>query len=138
MALVAGTIWGGGASASGPTTSCPPALFKCALSVAQTKSLSDPTNPGQPGIVIGYLVFDSSATPIPTVFVQQNKNGVLKPLAVTTGTCAGGANGAPGTLDFTPNGPLLRFVVFHGGAELRFIDGGTGLTGVNVGSCRQL
>ena len=129
---------GSSAFAVGPNTTCPVANFKCALSFAQTKSLTDPTNPGQPGVGIGYLVFDSSATPKPTIFIVQNKDGVVKPLATQAGTCSTGTGGSPGTLDFTlGGGPLLRFVTFNTNAELRFIDGGTGTTGVTVGSCRQ-
>lgn len=68
-------VWANGAFACGPTTLCPVANFKCALSVAQVKSLADLNNPGEPSVLIGYLVFDASA--IPTIFVQQNKNRVL-------------------------------------------------------------
>lgn len=67
-------VWADGAFASGPTTTCP-VSFSCGLSVAQTKSLQDANNPGEPSVLIGYLVFDASA--IPTIFVQQNKNRVL-------------------------------------------------------------
>jgi hypothetical protein len=136
-AICAVVISSGHAFAAGPNTTCPVANFKCALSFAQTKPLSDPTNPGQPSVGIGYLVFDSSGTPVPTIFIVQNKDGVLKPLATQVGTCASGTGGAPGTLDFTPSGPKLRFVTFNTNAELRFIDGGTGTTDVTVGSCRQ-
>jgi hypothetical protein len=129
---------GSSAFAVGPNTTCPVANFKCALSFAQTKSLTDPSNPGQPSVGIGYLVFDSSVPPKPTIFVVQNKDGVLKTLATQVGTCSTGTAGAPGTLDFTAGtGPLLRFVTFNSGAELRFIDGSAGTTGVTVGSCRQ-
>jgi hypothetical protein len=137
--ICAGVTFSSGAFAAGPNTTCPVANFKCALSVAQTKSLTDPTNPGQPSAVIGYLVFDTSTPPLPTIFVVQNKNGVAKPLATQTGTCSTGTGGAPGTLDFTgTGGPKLRFVTFNTNAELRFIDGGVGTTGVTVGSCRKL
>src|SRR5713101_4451858 len=64
-------------------------------------------------------------------FYCAEQRRVLKPLATQTGVCSGGASGAPGTLDFTGGGgPLLRFVTFNTNADLRFIDGGTGTTGV--------
>jgi hypothetical protein len=133
-------VWAGGALASGPNTSCPGANFQCELSVAQTKSLQDASNPGQPTVLIGYLVFDASATPKPTLYVEQNKDGILKPIQTPTGTCTAGSSGSPGTLDFTPNGPLLRFVEFNGGSELRFIDTepNSGLVAETLGSCRKL
>ena len=129
-----------GAFASGPTTTCPPANFKCAFSAVESKSLQDPSNPGRPSIVIGYIVFDSSVTPIPTVFSQQNKDGALQTLQSVSGTCTGGTSGNPGTLNFSPNGPILKFVTFNSGAELRFIDTSTNntFTSETVGSCRQL
>jgi hypothetical protein len=129
-----------GAFATGPTTTCPPAAFKCAFSAVESKSLNDPSNPGRPSIVIGYIVFDSSATPIPTVFSQQNKDGALQTLQSVSGTCSSGTSGNPGTLDFSPNGPILKFVTFNSGAELRFIDTSinNGFTAETVGSCRQL
>jgi hypothetical protein len=87
---------------------------------------------------VGYIVFDASA--VPTVFVQQLKDGVLKQIQAQTGVCTGGTSGNPGTLDFSPNGPILKFVTFNSGAELRFIDTSlnNGLTAETVGSCRQL
>src|SRR5260370_25729849 len=110
----AAAVSGSSAFAVGPNTTCPPAQFKCALSFAQTKSLTDPMNPGQPSVGIGYLVFDNSATPIPTIFVVQNKDGVLKPIGTQVGICSSGTAGAPGTLNFTGGGgPLLRFVTFN-------------------------
>jgi hypothetical protein len=126
-----------GAFASGPSSLCPVANFKCAISFSQTKSLADSTNPGQPSVGVGYMTFDASA--IPTVFVQQLKDGVLKPIQTQTGVCTGGTSGNPGTLDFSPNGPILKFVTFNSGAELRFIDTSlnNGLTAETVGSCRQ-
>ena len=129
-----------GALATGPTTTCPPAAFKCAFSAVESKSLNDPNNPGRPSIVIGYIVFDSSATPIPTVFSQQNKDGVLQTLQSVAGTCTGGTSGNPGTLDFSPNGPILKFVTSHSGAELRFLDTSlnNGFASETLGSCRQI
>jgi hypothetical protein len=131
-------VSGSSAFAAGPTTTCPGANFKCALSFSQTKPLADPSNPGQPAVGVGYLVFDASA--IPTIFAQQLKNGVLKTIQTQTGVCTGGTNGNPGTLDFSTNGPLLKFVTFNSGAELRFIDTSlnNGLVTETVGSCRQL
>lgn len=139
-AICAGVTFSNGAFAAGPTTTCPVANFKCALSFSQTKSLADPNNPGQPSVGIGYLVFDSSVTPIPTIFAQGNKDGVLKLIQTQTGVCTGGTSGNPGTLDFSPNGPVLKFVTFNTGAELRFIDTSpnNGFTNETVGSCRQL
>jgi len=133
-------VSGSGALATGPTTTCPPAAFKCAFSAVESRSLQDPNNPGRPSIVIGYIVFDSSPTPIPTVFSQQNKDGALQNLQSVSGTCSSGASGNPGTLDFSPNGPILKFVTFNSGAELRFIDTSlnNGFTSETVGSCRQL
>ena len=128
------------ALATGPTTTCPPAAFKCAFSAVESRSLNDPNNPGRPSIVIGYIVFDSSATPIPTVFSQQNKDGVLQTLQSVAGTCTGGTSGNPGTLDFSPNGPILKFVTSHSGAELRFLDTSlnNGFASETLGSCRQI
>jgi len=133
-------VSGSGALATGPTTTCPPAAFKCAFSAVESKSLNDPNNPGRPSIVIGYIVFDSSATPIPTVFSQQNKDGVLQTLQSVAGTCTGGTSGNPGTLDFSPNGPILKFVTTHSGAELRFLDTSlnNGFASETLGSCRQI
>ena len=134
-------VSGSGAFASGPTTTCPPAAFKCAFSAVESKSLQDPSNPGRPSVIIGYIVFDSSATPIPTVFSQQNKDGALQTIASGSGTCTGGSSGSPGTLNFSGvGGPILRFVTFNSGAEMRFIDTSTnnGFTSETVGSCRQL
>ena len=129
-----------GALATGPTTTCPPAAFKCAFSAVESKSLQDPSNPGRPSIVIGYIVFDSSATPIPTVFSQQNKDGALQTLQSVAGTCTSGSSGSPGTLDFSPNGPVLKFVTTHSGAELRFLDTSlnNGFASETLGTCRQI
>jgi hypothetical protein len=137
-AICAVAVSGSSAFATGPTTTCPPANFKCAFSAVESKSLNDPSNPGRPSIVIGYIVFDNSA--VPTVFSQQNKDGVLQTLQSVAGTCTGGTSGNPGTLDFSPNGPILKFVTFNSGAELRFIDTSinNGFTAETVGSCRQL
>ena len=127
-----------GAFASGPTTTCPPANFKCAFSAVESKSLQDPSNPGRPSIVIGYIVFDNSA--IPTVFSQQNKDGALQTLQSVAGTCTVGTSGTPGTLNFSPNGPILKFVTTHSGAELRFLDTSlnNGFASETVGTCRQI
>ena len=127
-----------GAFATGPTTTCPPATFKCAFSAVESRSLNDPNNPGRPSIVIGYIVFDNSA--VPTVFSQQNKDGVLQTLQSVAGTCTGGTSGNPGTLDFSPNGPILKFVTSHSGAELRFLDTSlnNGFASETLGSCRQI
>ena len=130
-----------GAFASGPTTTCPPAAFKCAFSAVESKSLQDPNNPGRPSIVIGYIVFDSSVTPIPTVFSQQNKDGALQTLQSVAGTCSSGSSGSPGTLDFSgAGGPTLRFVTTHSGAELRFLDTSlnNGFASETLGTCRQI
>ena len=129
-----------GAFAAGPNTTCPPATFKCAFSAVESRSLQDPNNPGRPSIVIGYIVFDSSGTPIPTVFSQQNKDGALQMLQSAPGTCSSGTSGNPGTLDFSPNGPILKFVTTHSGAELRFLDTSlnNGFASETVGTCRQI
>ena len=130
-----------GALATGPTTTCPPAAFKCAFSAVESKSLNDPNNPGRPSIVIGYIVFDSSATPIPTVFSQQNKDGVLQSIQSAAGTCTSGTSGNPGSLDFSGvGGPTLRFVTTHSGAELRFLDTSlnNGFASETLGTCRQI
>jgi hypothetical protein len=129
-----------GAFASGPTTTCPVANFKCAFSAVESRSLQDPNNPGRPSIVIGYIVFDSSVTPIPTVFSQQNKDGALQTLQSVAGACTPGSSGSPGKLDFSPNGPILKFVTTHSGAELRFLDTSlnNGFASETVGTCRQL
>jgi len=131
-------VSGSGALATGPTTTCPPAAFKCAFSAVESRSLNDPNNPGRPSIVIGYIVFDNSA--VPTVFSQQNKDGVLQTLQSVAGTCTGGTSGNPGTLDFSPNGPILKFVTSHSGAELRFLDTSlnNGFASETLGSCRQI
>ena len=136
--ICTGVTFSSRAFAAGPTTTCPVANFKCALSFSQTKSLADTTNPGQPSVGVGYLVFDASA--LPTIWAQQNKDGVLKLIQTQTGVCTGGTNGNPGTLDFNPNGPVLKFVTFHTGTELRFLDTSinNGLINETVGSCRQL
>ena len=128
-----------GAFAAGPNTTCPPATFKCAFSAVESRSLQDPNNPGRPSVVIGYIVFDSSATPIPTVFSQQNKDGALQMLQSAPGTCSSGTSGNPGTLDFSP-GPILKFVTTHSGAELRFLDTSlnNGFASETVGTCRQI
>jgi hypothetical protein len=133
-------VSGSSVFATGPTTTCPPATFKCAFSAVESKSLQDPSNPGRPSIVIGYIVFDSSATPIPTVFSQQNKDGALQTLQSVSGTCTGGTSGNPGTLNFSPNGPILKFVTTHSGAELRFLDTSlnNGFASETVGTCRQI
>ena len=134
-------VSGSSAFAVGPNSTCPPAAFKCAFSAVESKSLQDPSNPGRPSVVIGYIVFDSSATPIPTVFSQQNKDGVLQTLQSVAGTCSSGSSGSPGTLDFSGGGgPTLRFVTFKSGAELRFIDTSlnNGFASETLGSCRQL
>ncbi len=133
-------IFSSGAFATGPLSTCPVANFKCAFSAVQSRSLNDPNHPGRPSIVIGYIVFDSSATPVPTAFSQENKDGVLGTLQSVAGTCTSGSSGSPGTLDFSPNGPTLRFVTTHTGAELRFLDTGlnNGFTSETLGSCRQL
>ena len=140
VAVIGAVAVSGSALATGPTTTCPPAAFKCAFSAVESKSLNDPNNPGRPSIVIGYIVFDSSATPIPTVFSQQNKDGVLQTLQSVAGTCTGGTSGNPGTLDFSPNGPILKFVTSHSGAELRFLDTSlnNGFASETLGSCRQI
>ena len=130
-----------GAFASGPTTTCPVAAFKCAFSAVESRSLQDPNNPGRPSIVIGYIVFDGSATPIPTVFSQQNKDGALQTLQHVAGICTSGTSGSPATLDFSGGGgPTLRFVTFKSGAELRFVDTSlnNGFASETLGSCRQL
>ena len=131
-------VSGSSALATGPTTTCPPANFKCAFSAVESRSLNDPNNPGRPSIVIGYIVFDNSA--VPTVFSQQNKDGVLQTLQSVAGTCTGGTSGNPGTLDFSPNGPILKFVTFKSGAELRFLDSSlnNGFASETLGSCRQI
>jgi len=131
-------VSGSSALATGPTTTCPPATFKCAFSAVESRSLNDPNNPGRPSIVIGYIVFDNSA--VPTVFSQQNKDGVLQTLQSVAGTCTGGTSGNPGTLDFSPNGPILKFVTFKSGAELRFLDSSlnNGFASETLGSCRQI
>ena len=128
------------AFATGPNSTCPVASFKCAFSAVESRSLNDPNNPGRPSIVIGYIVFDSSATPIPTVFSQQNKDGALQNLQSVAGTCTSGSSGSPGTLDFSPNGPVLKFVTTHTGAELRFIDTSlnNGFASETLGTCRQI
>ena len=134
-------VSGTGALATGPNSTCPPANFKCALSVVESKSLSDPNNPGRPSVIIGYLVFDNSGTPIPTVFTQQNKDGALQAIQSATGTCTSGSSGNPGSLDFSGvGGPTLRFVTTHSGAELRFIDTSlnSGFASETLGTCRQL
>ena len=133
-------LFSSGAFATGPLSTCPPALFKCAFSAVESRSLNDPNNPGRPSIVIGYIVFDSSATPIPTVFSQQNKDGALQNLQSVAGTCTSGSSGSPGTLDFSPNGPVLKFVTTHSGAELRFIDTSlnNGFASETLGTCRQI
>jgi hypothetical protein len=127
-----------GAFAVGPNTTCPVAAFKCAFSAVESRSLQDPNNPGRPSIVIGYIVFDGSA--IPTVFSQQNKDGALQTLQNVAGTCSSGTSGNPGTLDFSPNGPILKFVTTHSGAELRFLDTSlnNGFASETVGTCRQI
>ena len=132
-------VSGSGALASGPTSTCPPAAFKCAFSAVESKSLQDPSNPGRPSVVIGYIVFDSSVTPIPTVFSQQNKDGALQTLQSAPGTCSSGTSGNPGTLDFSP-GPILKFVTTHSGAELRFLDTSlnNGFASETLGTCRQI
>ena len=137
-AICAVAISGSIAFAAGPTTTCPPAAFKCAFSAVESRSLNDPNNPGRPSIVIGYIVFDNSA--VPTVFSQQNKDGVLQTLQSVAGTCTGGTSGNPGTLDFSPNGPILKFVTFKSGAELRFLDSSlnNGFASETLGSCRQI
>ena len=129
-----------GAVVSGPSSTCPPANFKCALSVVESKSLNDPNNPGRPSVIIGYIVFDSSAPPIPTVFSQQNKDGALQMLQSVAGTCTSGSGGSPGSLNFGSGGPTLRFVTLNTGAELRFIDTSVsnGFTSETLGSCRQI
>ena len=126
-----------GVFAAGPTTTCPPAAFKCAFSAVESRSLQDPNNPGRPSVVIGYIVFDGSA--VPTVFSQQNKDGALQTLQSVPGTCSSGTSGNPGTLDFSP-GPILKFVTTHSGAELRFIDTSlnNGFASETVGTCRQI
>jgi hypothetical protein len=132
-------VSGSSGFASGPTTTCPPANFKCAFSAVESRSLQDPNNPGRPSIVIGYIVFDNSA--IPTVFSQQNKDGALQTLQSVAGTCSNGSSGSPGTLNFSgAGGPVLRFVTFKSGAELRFIDTSpnNGFASETLGSCRQL
>ena len=133
-------VSGSGALATGPTTTCPPATFKCAFSAVESRSLQDPNNPGRPSVIIGYIVFDSSPTPIPTVFSQQNKDGALQTLQSVAGVCTGGTSGNPGTLDFSPNGPILKFVTTHSGAELRFLDTSlnSGFASETVGTCRQI
>ena len=132
-------VSGSSALATGPTTTCPPANFKCAFSAVESKSLNDPSNPGRPSIVIGYIVFDNSA--VPTVFSQQNKDGVLQTLQSVAGTCTSGSSGSPGILDFNASGgPTLRFVTSHSGAELRFLDTSlnNGFASETLGSCRQI
>jgi hypothetical protein len=134
-------VSGSGALATGPNSTCPPAAFKCAFSAVESKSLQDPSNPGRPSVVIGYIVFDSSATPIPTVFSQQNKDGALQTLQSVAGTCSSGTSGSPGTLDFSgAGGPTLNFVTTHSGAELRFVDTSlnSGFASETLGTCRQL
>ena len=134
-------VSGSSAFAVGPNSTCPPAAFKCAFSAVESKSLQDPSNPGRPSVVIGYIVFDSSATPIPTVFSQQNKDGVLQTLQSVAGTCSSGSSGSPGTLDFSgAGGPTLNFVTTHSGAELRFVDTSlnSGFASETLGTCRQL
>jgi len=134
-------VSGSNVFATGPTTTCPPAAFKCAFSAVESKSLQDLSNPGRPSVIIGYIVFDSSATPIPTVFSQQNKDGALQTLQSVAGTCTSGSSGSPGTLDFSgAGGPKLRFVTSHSGAELRFLDTSlnNGFASETLGSCRQL
>jgi hypothetical protein len=129
------------AFAAGPTTTCPPAAFKCAFSAVESKSLQDPNNPGRPSVIIGYIVFDSSATPAPTVFSQENKDGALQTLQSVAGTCSSGTSGSPGTLDFSgAGGPTLRFVTTHSGAELRFLDTSlnNGFASETLGTCRQI
>jgi len=138
VAVIGAVAVSGSALATGPTTTCPPAAFKCAFSAVESRSLNDPNNPGRPSIVIGYIVFDNSA--VPTVFSQQNKDGVLQTLQSVAGTCTGGTSGNPGTLDFSPNGPILKFVTSHSGAELRFLDTSlnNGFASETLGSCRQI
>jgi hypothetical protein len=134
-------VSGSSVFATGPTTTCPPAAFKCAFSAVESKSLQDPSNPGRPSVIIGYIVFDNSA--IPTVFSQQNKDGALQTLQSVAGTCSSGTSGNPGTLDFSgAGGPTLRFVTTHSGAELRFLDtsinNGNAFASETLGSCRQI
>ena len=133
-------VSGSGAMATGPNSTCPPANFKCAFSAVESKSLQDPSNPGRPSIVIGYIVFDNSGTPIPTVFSQQNKDGALQTIQSVPGTCTSGTSGNPGTLNFSPNGPVLNFVTTHSGAELRFLDSSlnNGFASETIGTCRQI
>ena len=134
-------VSGSSVLASGPISTCPPAAFKCAFSAVESKSLQDPSNPGRPSVIIGYIVFDSSATPIPTVFSQQNKDGALQTLQSVSGTCTSGSSGSPGTLDFNASGgPTLRFVTTHSGAELRFLDSSlnNGFASETLGTCRQI
>ena len=133
-------ISSGGAFATGPNSTCPVANFKCAFSAVESRSLQDPSNPGRPSVIIGYIVFDNSATPIPTVFSQQNKDGALQTLHSVAGACTSGSSGNPGTLDFSPNGPVLKFVTFNSGAELRLIDTSlnNGFASETLGTCRQL
>lgn len=128
-----------GAFATGPLSTCPVANFKCAFSAVESRSLNDPNHPGRASVIIGYIVFDNAA--VPTVFSQENKDGVLQTLQSATGTCASGSSGSPGTLDFSGiGGPTLRFVTSHSGAELRFLDTelNSGFASETLGSCRQI
>lgn len=139
VALIAiGAAGIGAAFAAAPTTTCPPALFQCGLSVASTKPLGS-GSPGRPDMTIGYLVFDGSG--IPTLFALSSKDGTIQPMNTVTGTCSGTIDGTPGTLDFTgAGGPKLAFVTFKT-SDLRFITtdlNGSGQSNVIQGSCIQL
>jgi hypothetical protein len=135
--IAVGTAGFASVFAAPPVTSCPPALFQCGFSAAQTKPLGS-GSPGRPDMTIGYLVFDGAG--IPTIFAQTSKDGTLQPLNAITGTCTGTTDGTPGTLDFTGGlGPKLAFVTFKTG-DLRFIttELNNGLANVIQGSCIQL
>lgn len=147
LAALVMVAWAGTASAQ--TTNCP-TNFTCGFSSAETRAFSSTSPPpqqaGAPDVYIGYMTFNGTGGV--SVATAQMINGGFSAITLT-GTCTGGQNALPATINFAHGGPQWMFVTVNSqaganGEELDFIQSQdvagaqtSNANAVRVGVCRS-